>query len=46
MTENYLASYKDQTILVTGGAGAIGSNLGGALAAAGAKKVIILDNLF
>lgn len=43
---DYLASYKDQTILVTGGAGAIGSNLVRALANAGAKKVIILDNLF
>ena len=46
MIENYLAAYRDQTILVTGGAGAIGSNLVRALANAGAKKVIILDNLF
>ena len=37
--------YKDKTILVTGGAGAIGSNLSRALALAGAAKVIILDDL-
>ena len=37
--------YRDQTILVTGGAGAIGSNLCRALAEAGAAKVIILDDL-
>lgn len=41
----YLKHYHDQTILVTGGAGAIGSNLTRALAEAGAAKVIILDNL-
>ena len=46
MSEAYLNAYKDQTILVTGGAGAIGSNLVRALANLGAKKVIILDNLF
>ena len=38
-------SYKDKTILITGGAGAIGSNLTRALAQAGAAKVIILDDL-
>lgn len=38
-------SYKDKTILITGGAGAIGSNLSSALALAGAAKVIILDDL-
>ncbi len=42
---DYLKSYEDKTILVTGGAGAIGSNLPAALAAAGAKEVIILDDL-
>ena len=42
---SYLDTYKDQTILVTGGAGAIGSNLCHALAEAGAAKVIILDDL-
>lgn len=41
----YLDAYKDRTVLVTGGAGAIGSNLSRALAAAGAAKVIILDDL-
>ena len=42
---NYLNTYKDQTILITGGAGAIGSNLTRKLAEAGAAKVIILDDL-
>ena len=42
---NYLDLYKDQTILVTGGAGAIGSNLSRALAESGAAKVIVLDDL-
>ena len=42
---NYPDIYKDQTILVTGGAGAIGSNLSRKLAEAGAAKVIILDDL-
>ena len=37
--------YKDKVILVTGGAGAIGSNLTRALSEAGARMVIILDNL-
>ena len=37
--------YKDQTILVTGGSGAIGSNLSRKLAESGAKKVVILDDL-
>lgn len=45
MSENYKDCYKDETILVTGGAGAIGSNLVRALAELGAKKVIILDDL-
>ncbi|MBU1749147.1 MAG: SDR family NAD(P)-dependent oxidoreductase [Chloroflexi bacterium] len=45
MSDNHYASaYADQTVLVTGGAGAIGSNLSRALAQAGAQ-VIILDNL-
>ena len=42
---NYLNIYKDQTILITGGAGAIGSNLTRKLAETGAAKVIILDDL-
>ena len=43
--QNIGQKYNDQTILVTGGAGAIGSNLVRRLANCGAKKVIILDNL-
>ena len=42
---NHIDLYKDQIILVTGGAGAIGSNLSRKLAEAGAAKVIILDDL-
>ncbi len=41
----HLQAYMGATILVTGGAGAIGSNLCRALAEAGAAKVVILDNL-
>ena len=41
---NYLQVYTGKKILVTGGAGAIGSNLSRALAQAGAQ-VIVLDNL-
>ncbi|MFC1735591.1 NAD-dependent epimerase/dehydratase family protein [Candidatus Hydrogenedentota bacterium] len=37
--------YKDKTILVTGGAGAIGTNLSRILAETGAKRVMILDDL-
>jgi len=44
--DNYLSFYKNKIILVTGGAGAIGTNLVRALAQAGAKMAIILDNLF
>jgi len=42
---SHLQAYKGAVILVTGGAGAIGSNLCRALAEAGAAKVVILDNL-
>jgi UDP-glucose 4-epimerase len=42
--EDYTESYQDSTILITGGAGAIGGNLCGKLSSLGAKKVIILDN--
>jgi len=45
MQTNYLEVYKGKKILVTGGAGAIGSNLTCALAKAGAEKVIVLDDL-
>lgn len=41
---NYKQSYEGKKILVTGGAGAIGSNLTRALAELGAR-VIVLDNL-
>lgn len=39
-------SLKDKTILVTGGAGFIGSHLVDALLARGAKSVVIVDNMF
>jgi nucleoside-diphosphate-sugar epimerase len=42
--KNYVGSYAGKSILVTGGAGAIGSNLVRALAESGAQ-VIILDDL-
>ena len=42
---DYSKPYESQTILVTGGAGAIGSILSRALAEAGASRVIILDDL-
>ncbi len=45
MNKNYKEAYKGAKILVTGGAGAIGSSLVRALAEAGAAKVIVLDNL-
>lgn len=45
MEKEYLQTYKDQVVLVTGGAGAIGSNLCRALADTGAKLVVILDDL-
>ncbi|MDD5129545.1 MAG: NAD-dependent epimerase/dehydratase family protein [Candidatus Omnitrophica bacterium] len=45
MQNEYLDFYKDKIILVTGGAGAIGSNLCSALADNGAKLVLILDDL-
>jgi len=37
--------YEEKTILVTGGAGCIGTNLCRKLAESGARKVIILDDL-
>ena len=42
---NHIDLYEGQIILVTGGAGAIGSNLSRSLAEANAAKVIILDDL-
>src|ERR1035437_2328751 len=44
MMRNYLDEYESKTVLVTGGAGAIGSNLTRALAERGAK-VIVMDDL-
>lgn len=45
MDSRYKQSYEGKVILVTGGAGAIGTNLCGALCDAGAKLVIALDDL-
>ncbi len=42
---DYKNHFADKTILVTGGGGAIGSNLCRSLAELGAKEVIILDNM-
>ena len=42
---DYLTYYRDKVILVTGGAGAIGSNLCKALSDLRAKMIIILDDL-
>lgn len=42
----YSESYKGKIVLITGGAGAIGSNLTRAIAEGGAKTVIVLDNLY
>jgi len=44
MSEEFKEYYRDKVVLVTGGAGAIGSNLSRTLAELGAK-VIILDDL-
>lgn len=43
--EDYQDYYKNKTILVTGGAGSIGTNLSRMLATLEAKTVIILDDL-
>jgi UDP-glucose 4-epimerase len=43
--KQYLSEYKGKNILITGGAGCIGSNLTRALSTAGAAKVIVLDDL-
>jgi nucleoside-diphosphate-sugar epimerase len=43
--QDYRKFYEGKTILVTGGAGAIGSNLTRALGDLGAKLVIVLDDL-
>jgi nucleoside-diphosphate-sugar epimerase len=43
--EDYRAFYEGKTVLITGGAGAIGSNLTRALAELKARTVIVLDDL-
>ena len=42
---DYKNYYEGKTIMVTGGAGAIGSNLCRQLAELEAKEIIILDNM-
>ncbi len=43
--KEYLSEYKGKAILVTGGAGAIGSNLTKALIKIDAAKIVVLDDL-
>jgi UDP-glucose 4-epimerase len=43
--KNYLSEYKGKNILITGGAGCIGSNLTRTLIKSAAAKIIILDDL-
>jgi nucleoside-diphosphate-sugar epimerase len=43
--DDYKRHIKDKVVLVTGGAGAIGSNLTRALAELGAKTVMVLDDM-
>ena len=45
MAEDFRSAYRRKTVLVTGGAGAIGSNLVKALIEIGAAKVLVLDDL-
>lgn len=44
-TAEVLSHYRDKTVLITGGAGCIGTNLAKTLIEAGPQKVIILDDL-
>lgn len=41
----YLSEYRDKTVLITGGAGCIGSSLTKALVKAEAAKIIVIDDL-
>lgn len=41
----YAQSYRGKTVLITGGAGAIGSNLARAVAQQGARMVVLLDDM-
>ena len=43
--KEYLSEYRGKNILVTGGAGCIGSNLAKALIKAEAAKIIVVDDL-
>jgi nucleoside-diphosphate-sugar epimerase len=45
MREEYRSDYEGKCVLVTGGAGCVGSNLTRALAELGAGKVVVLDDL-
>ena len=45
MYDDYLKEYKDKNILITGGAGCIGTNLSRALIKAGAARITVLDDL-
>lgn len=43
--EDYQKHFEDRVVLITGGAGAIGSNLTASISKLNAKKVIILDDM-
>ena len=45
MYDDYIKEYKGKTVLITGGAGCVGSNLTKALIKAEAAKIIVLDDL-
>jgi UDP-glucose 4-epimerase len=45
ITEKYLDEYKGKKVLITGGAGCIGSNLTHALLKADVEKIFVLDDL-
>lgn len=43
--DTYQEWYRDKTVLITGGAGAIGTNLSRAIADLGARMVVVLDDM-
>jgi UDP-glucose 4-epimerase len=43
--DNYLNEYKGTKVLITGGAGCVGSNLTKGLIGAGAARIVVLDDL-
>lgn len=45
MSSEYRTFYHDKVVLITGGAGAIGTNLARAVSSLGARMVIVMDNL-